>query len=203
MKLGLLSDIHEHVEPLACALQRFCQEQVDQILVLGDLFETGAAIEETCRLLDEAGAIGVWGNHDFGLCGDSSERARAHYGPSVQRVMQSLQPRLELADCHFSHVEPWLNPESLDDLWYYDGPPDETGQFNRIFNAVPNRILFAGHYHKWLIVQPEGILEWDAIRPIHMQPGRFFVVVGPVCQGHSAIYDTETCELAPFRDSVG
>ena len=202
MKLGLLSDIHEHAEPLASALHRFRQQRVDQVVVLGDLFEMGAAIEETCRLLEEAGAVGVWGNHDFGLCGRAADGARARYGESVQRVMQALQPRLELADCHFSHMEPWLNPECLDDLWFYDGPPDEHCDFDRIFHAVPNRMLFAGHFHKWQIVQPQRIVAWDAIRPIHLEQGRYFVVVGPVCQGHSAIYDTEACQLTPFRDPV-
>ncbi|MFN9374393.1 MAG: metallophosphoesterase family protein [Planctomycetaceae bacterium] len=202
MKLGLLSDIHEQVESLALALDRFRQQKVDQVVVVGDLFEMGTAIEETCRLLEEAGAVGVWGNHDFGLCGPAADDARAHYGPAVQRVMRALQPRLELEDCHFSHVEPWLNPESLEDLWYYDGPPDDHHGFDRIFGAVPHRLLFVGHFHKWLIVRPDGIVEWDAIRPIHLEEGRYFVVVGAACQGHSAIYDTETFELTPFQDPV-
>ncbi|MFN9374394.1 MAG: metallophosphoesterase family protein [Planctomycetaceae bacterium] len=200
MKLGLLSDVHEKVELLALTLARFRQQRVDQIVILGDLYETGTDLEETCRLLDEAGAVGVWGNHDFFLCGPRKAEERAEYGRSVQRVMQSLQPRLELADCHFSHVEPWLNPESLHDLRYYDGRPDEHRKFDRIFDAVPNRLLFAGHFHKWLIVRPDGIVEWDAIQPIRLERGRYFVVVGAVCEGDSAIYDTETCELTPFRD---
>ena len=79
MKLGLLTDIHEHVAPLAAALNRFRQQRVDQVVVLGDLFELGTALEETCRLLDEARAIGVWGNHDFGLCGHSGAEARLRY----------------------------------------------------------------------------------------------------------------------------
>lgn len=200
MKLGLLSDIHEHVEPLALALARFRQQKVDRIVFLGDVYHTGEALEETCRLLDDAGVVGVWGNHDFWLCGREKEAERADYGPAVQHVMQALKPRLELADCHFSHVEPWLNPESLRELRYYDGAPDEHRDFDRIFHAVPNRMLFAGHFHKWLIVQPDGIVAWDAIHPIHLEQGRYFVVVGAVCQGDSAIYDTETCELTPFRD---
>ncbi|MBC8877105.1 MAG: metallophosphoesterase family protein [Planctomycetes bacterium] len=63
MKLGLLTDIYEQVELLRIALDHFRQEQVDKIVLLGDVFETGERIEETCRLLGEARAIGVWGNH--------------------------------------------------------------------------------------------------------------------------------------------
>jgi predicted phosphodiesterase len=54
MRFGLIADIHEHVEFLRVALHRFRQERVDQIVVLGDMFETGERIEETCRLLAEA-----------------------------------------------------------------------------------------------------------------------------------------------------
>ena len=50
MKLGLLTDIHEHVENLRTALDRFRVEQVNQIVVIGDVFEMGHRIEETCRL---------------------------------------------------------------------------------------------------------------------------------------------------------
>lgn len=64
MKLGVLTDIHEHVENLRTALERFRVEQVDRIVVIGDVFEMGHRIKETCQLLSDAKAIGVWGNHD-------------------------------------------------------------------------------------------------------------------------------------------
>ena len=41
MKLGLLADIHESNELLQVALDRFRAEDVDQVVVLGDLFELG------------------------------------------------------------------------------------------------------------------------------------------------------------------
>ena len=45
MKLGLLADIHEQFESLRIALDRFRQEQVDRVVVIGDVFETGQRIE--------------------------------------------------------------------------------------------------------------------------------------------------------------
>ena len=59
MKLGLITDVHEHVEHLREALDRLGREQVDQIVVIGDLFEMGGGILETCRLLAEAKAVGA------------------------------------------------------------------------------------------------------------------------------------------------
>jgi hypothetical protein len=47
MKLGLLTDIHEQVDLLQIALDRFGQEQVDRSVVIGDVFETGERIEES------------------------------------------------------------------------------------------------------------------------------------------------------------
>ena len=59
MKLGLITDIHEEVEFLRTALARFRHERVDQVVVIGDVFETGERIEETCHLLSEAKVVGA------------------------------------------------------------------------------------------------------------------------------------------------
>lgn len=200
MKLGLITDIHEHVAFLRRALQLFRSREVEQIVVLGDVFEMGRQIEETCCLLAAAKAIGVWGNHDFGLCYQPGADMRAKYPAMVLDYMTSLQPRLELEGCHFTHVEPWLNPEVITDLWYYEGPPDEHGKLARIFNAVPNRVMFVGHFHKWLLATPAEISPWLGDSPVRLDRGRYFVAIGALCEGRWATFDTETCELVPFND---
>ena len=199
MKLGLLTDIHEHVENLRTALDCFRVEQVDQVVVIGDVFEMGHRIEETCRLLCEAKAVGVWGNHDYGLCVEPVATDCAKYGDNVIRFMTSLRPRLQIEDCYFAHVEPWLNPEDVADLWYFDGPPDEHGKLDRIFNAVPNRLMFAGHFHKWLLATPTRIENWNGEAAIALSGERYFVVIGALCEGRFALFDTETSELIPFN----
>ena len=200
MKLGLITDIHEQTEHLRTALSVFHKKGVEKIVVIGDVFEMGERIEETCRLLAEAKAIGVWGNHDFGLCVDPDKSIRAKYPPAVIDFMTSLRPRLDVGGCHFTHVEPWLNPEEVADLWYFEGPPDEHGKLKRIFNAVPSRVMFAGHYHKWLLATPDGINEWQGASPIRLDHGRYFVVVGALCEGQFGIFDTDTSELFPFNE---
>jgi len=199
MKLGLLTDIHEQVEILHLALCHFAKARVDQVVVLGDLFETGQRINETCRLLAEANAIGVWGNHDYGLSFKPSTEVRAKYSTDVIEYMTSLRPRLDIDGCHFTHVEPWLDPENESDMWYYEGLPGDRRKLNRIFNAVPNRLVFAGHFHKWLLASPGGIDNWQGDYPIRLHDGRYFVVVGPLCEGQYAIFDTVTSELTPFN----
>jgi hypothetical protein len=182
MRLGLIADIHEQVEFLRAALDRFRQQQVDRVVVLGDVFETGERIEETCRLLAEAQAVGVWGNHDFGLSDNPSNKIRAKYPASVVEYMTTLRPRLELDGCYFAHVEPWLNPEEIADLWFFEGPPDSDGRLKQIFNAVPNRLMFAGHYHRWLLAKPAASLSWAGECSVRLRHGRYFVVVNSLLE---------------------
>ena len=59
MKLGLITDIHEQVHLLEPALKRLRDERVDQVVVIGDIFECGERIQETCQLLADAQAVGV------------------------------------------------------------------------------------------------------------------------------------------------
>jgi hypothetical protein len=198
MRLGLLADVHEQVQFLGLALDRFGRVAVDRVVVLGDMFETGQRIEETCRLLAKAKAVGVWGNHDYGLCCKPSDEIRARFSASTVGFMASLQPRLELDGCYFCHVEPWLDPENLMDLWFYEGPPEDDARLARIFDAVANRLIFAGHYHRWLLATPGGITDWQGDCPIKLDRGRFFVVVGALLEGRYAIFDTDTSELVPL-----
>jgi hypothetical protein len=197
-----ITDIHAHVYHLLTALERFKFERVDQIVVIGDvidLFGRFGGINETCRLLADAKAIGVWGNHDYGLCFNPDEGVIARYPPSVLDFMATLRPRLDIDGCLFSHVEPWLDPEYLPDLWYGGGPPDSSDKLTRIFNSVDHPVIFAGHYHVWLAATPAGLADWDGSTRLSLNEGRHFVVVGALCDGNFAVYDTATAKLVPMR----
>lgn len=200
MKLGLITDVHEDVAHLRLALATFEREQVDQIVMIGDVFHFGMDIEETCRLLAEANVVGVWGNHDYGLCFEPDEESCERWGPEIIGYMTSLKPRLDVAGCQFTHIEPWLDPSKLEDLWHFEGSPDEHCQLARIFDAVPNRLMFMGHYHRWVLARPGGIVDWHGESPIRLDDDRYFLVVGALCNGDYAILDTETSELTPFHD---
>jgi Calcineurin-like phosphoesterase superfamily domain len=200
MRIGLLADIHEAVEPLEAALRRLDRERIDRIVVLGDVFETGARIDETVRLLNAAGATGVWGNHDIGICWDVDDATRARYSSAVLDYAATLRPKLRLGDLLFQHVEPWLDASKVEDLWYFEGYPTSTDQILRGFAADDHRISFHGHYHRWILGRDDGIADWSGERPIVLDPvRRHFVVVNAVCMGYSAIFDSESNELLPYR----
>ena len=115
--------------------------------------------------------------------------------------MGGLQPRLEIDGCLFKHVEPWLNPHKVEDLWYFDGPPDSPEKLARSFAAVPNRVLFIGHMHRWLLGTPEGVLPWHGDEQLRLgRPNRYLMVIHAVWDGKCALFDTNTGDLTPFGE---
>jgi predicted phosphodiesterase len=199
MKIGILADIHEDLENLRRALAILQDQGADRLIVLGDVFELGHRLDATVELLDEAGAVGVWGNHDFGLCRDPHEDTRRRFSRRVLDFMAGLRPRLEVEGCLFTHVEPWLDPEKVEDLWYFEGPPETPEDLARSFDAVPHRVLFVGHLHRWLLGTPEGLRPWSGEGPVMLEAGsRYLVAVHAVCEGRCALFDTQTDRLVPF-----
>jgi hypothetical protein len=201
MRLGLLADIHEQTRQLRKAISVLQEHGADRFVVLGDVFETGKRMEETVGLLGQIEAVGVWGNHDVGLCFDPDEKVCERYSWAVLDFMGRLQPHLDIESCLFSHVEPWLDAHKVEDLWYFDGPPESPDKLARSFAAVPHRVLFLGHLHRWRLGTPEGVLPWRGEGPVRLDgPTRYLVVVHAVWDGHCALFDTATSELVPFGD---
>jgi hypothetical protein len=201
MRLGLLADIHEQTKQLRKAIAVLQQHGADRFVVLGDVFERGKRIEETVSLLQQVEAVGVWGNHDVGLCFDPDEAVCQRYSAAVLSFMGSLQPCLEIDGCLFTHVEPWLDPHKIEDLWYFDGPPDSPEKLARSFAAVPHRVLFIGHLHRWLLGTPKGLLSWRGEGPVRLDNrARYLIVVHAVWDGKCALFDTETGDLIPFGE---
>lgn len=201
MKLGLITDIHERVDLLRRALEACAAHGVDEVLCLGDLFRTGDAIRETVELLAARNIPGIWGNHDFHYCSHPSTRAyprRERYAGPVLDYLATFRPFLERDDCHFSHVEPWLDLNDAAGLWYLGGLPDDAEKAGRSFDACTHRVLFTGHHHRWLAATRAGPLSWSGAEPIRLQPPeRYLIVVKAVCEGACAVYDTDSAELVP------
>lgn len=203
MLIGIVTDIHGAVESLDRALREFRHRVVDVVVSLGDACDTFSPtgrIGEVATLLRNANAVGVWGNHDVGLCLDITDRVRRESPPGVLEFMAGMQPQLTLAECHFSHVEPWLDPHRVEDLWYFDGPPDTAEKVARSFSAVSERTLFVGHFHRWLVMSPSGPVAWDGETPLSLAENpRSLIVVAPVLSGWCAIFDTDRHLLTPVR----
>ena len=207
MRIGLITDIHNHAAELAVALACFEQRGVDRVLTLGDTCDSLGSGEEAAQvaaLLDACGAMGVWGNHDYGLCREVHPRARERYPAIVFEVMARMHPRLMIGEYHFSHRESPIDPLEITQLWELGedsrGPDGLFRLAGRAFSAVDSRLQFVGHYHQWWAATPEGPLDWTGDRTLRFDPtSRYFVVVGPVFAGWCRVLDTDDGTLEPLR----
>ena len=206
MRIGIVTDVHDQVDRLARALAALRAEGVDAIVTLGDntdFFGKWNKAQEVAALLRDAGVVGVWGNHDYPLCRDVSEETRSRLlGPACD-YFASLRPRLELGGCHFSHVEPFLDPGRAEDLWTFEGCPEDEDRATRSFAATPHRAAFLGHFHRWLAVSDAGRVAWDGTAPLRFEPDRrYLVVVAPLFRGEFAVVDTDRWVLEPRKLSA-
>jgi hypothetical protein len=113
--------------------------------------------------------------------------------------MAGMQPRLEIADCHFSHVDPYHDPTDVLSLWMAADKPDSLVKAWPSFAAVPHRLIFMGHFHRWIVVSHLGRVDWDAASPLFLDlQERFLIVVGPLVSGQFGVYDIDTHVLTPF-----
>lgn len=205
MRLGLLADIHEHVEFLALAIERCRAGSADEFLALGDVFESGRRLDQTAALLLAQRTRGVWGNHDFGLCVDPDQRTLSKYGPATMRYFSAFTARIVLDDLLLQHVMPHRDPNLLEDLWH--GPEDlpETDERRaQCFGGTRARVSIVGHFHRWLAATPGEVLDWDGREPLHLDAERrFLVVVDAVENGRCAILDTDRRVIEPIDMVTG
>jgi predicted phosphodiesterase len=202
MRLGLVTDVHSHPKELARALALFRERQVDRVLTIGDTIDAFARSDgaaEVASLLLEADAVGVWGNHDFGLRGEVRETTRARFSKEVFTFMARMQPRLVIGDCHFSHKESSVDPYDIEQLWdLSDRPLDLAERAALAFDAMPQQWQFVGHYHRWWATTSLG-KTWQGAGPLAFNSEeRYFTVVGATCEGWCGLLDLERAVLEPL-----
>ncbi len=199
MRLGLLADIHEDVEMLDRAIRALKAQGVSRFVVLGDIFETGERLRPTVAALAQLEGEGVWGNHDFGLCGGQvRECLRVEHSPEVLAYFESLHPFYESHGCWFQHIEPFLDSTNLSDLWCYPDP--ELLDTARSFASIRHRRIFMGHLHRWRLVTPEGPIAWNGQNPVRLKADtRYLIVVNAVREGSCGLYDTDEDLIVPIK----
>jgi predicted phosphodiesterase len=203
MKIGIITDIHDHVAYLSAALRALVRESVEIIVSLGDASDLHGArnrVDDVAAILQHYRVLGVWGNHDMGLCRDVPPEMQRIFVPTTLQYMATVEPFRQIANCHFSHVEPWLDPHKVEDIWNFFGRPETLDDFQKSFRAVPQRAIFVGHFHRWMAASDEGLLDWQAEAPLVMHADRrYLVVVGPLFRGDYAVLDTTNWVLSPRR----
>ena len=111
-RLGLIGDVHAEHERLADSLAFLSSQNVDAVLCTGDLADGRGCLEQTCRLLGDASAHVVRGNHDRWLLNQQTRHVpNAHlvanlsaetlaYLASLPQIIKLPTPRGTLILCH-------------------------------------------------------------------------------------------------------
>jgi putative phosphoesterase len=176
MKLAIISDIHGNAFALDTALAQIEQQQVDQIVCLGDVAVFGPQPHETVQRIQALGCPVVMGNTDDWILNDypgttpdhlSESETIFHWGASMLTpddidFLRTFQPTLEIT----------LGPKTI--LCYHGSPrssreailattPDS--DLDTVYANSTAPILIGGHTHlqmlrRWrerLILNPGSI----------------------------------------------
>ncbi len=198
MRFGILADIHGHVENLRKAIDRLNHERVDSFIVLGDVIYERSHAAETVALLKQIGAVGVWGNHELGLCVNPSVELRERYTEPIVEFFGTLTPQYEHGELLFSHTLP--DQDAHDPLAYYLGPRlDDAGALDACFDRFPHRVMMVGHFHRWWAATPAGPLGWNGEEPLELAAeDRYFLAIHAVNDGWAALWDDQRDVLVPI-----
>ncbi len=151
MKYGILGDIHSNLSALEKVLGLLDEEQVDELISVGDVVGYGAAPKECIRLLRERGVWVVQGNHDAACVGALDDRyfnpyaraavqwTREHLDADELDWLRSLPLTLEREHCQVAHGT-LFRPELFD---YVLSPTDA----NPSLEVMTKRVAFVGHSH--------------------------------------------------------
>lgn len=198
MRLGILADIHGDVTQLQIAIARLREAGVDRFVVLGDVIYDANQSAETVALLEEIEAIGVFGNHELGLCNEPEEEIFELFDSSVMSYFAKLTPHLLVGDVRLSHNLP--TQDATDPYDYYLGKkPNDPDALRECFAAFPQRIMLIGHYHRWMAASTKGRFKWKEGQTISLDPNeRYLFVIHAVMDGWAALLDDVANELMPI-----
>lgn len=76
MRFGIISDIHSNLEALQTALDVLEQENVEQIICLGDVIGYGASPKECLEILHERQIPTIRGNHERYVLGEVNDAVK-------------------------------------------------------------------------------------------------------------------------------
>jgi predicted phosphodiesterase len=160
-RCGLLGDIHAEDARLARALARFraASPKLDAILYVGDVVDGEGDVEACVRMLDEAGALGVRGNHErWLLAGTLRTLPHAHLATALsERTLESLRalpptrtftsPLGAVLLCHGVDDEDMTRLRPSDDaLEVHDNIP-----FERLRRRGDVTLMMGGHTHERMV----------------------------------------------------
>jgi len=151
MRYGILGDIHGNLSALDRVLERFREEDVDQIISVGDIVGYGAAPRECIQRVRDVDAAVVMGNHDAACIErldivyfNNYARAAVHWTRGIlteddREWLGALPLTIHLDHCSVAHGT-LHKPELFD---YIQSPTDADPSLD----VMPLPVCFVGHTH--------------------------------------------------------
>ncbi len=177
MKIGILSDIHGHLDSLNKALDLFAHLQVDKIICVGDLVDRGPDGDAVVEIIRKMNIPCVQGNHDELAMRTQDFLARhLNAGLPIEPLTAATVNFLSglPLEYHFewmgisvylAHANPWH------DSTRYIYPTESRSVFESIIQITNSEIIILGHTHRPMYIQ---------IKNAHIiNPGSVFANYGP------------------------
>jgi predicted phosphodiesterase len=192
MRLALLSDIHANREGFEAVLADIEQQNIDQLVVLGDIVGHGPDPDwclDTVEHLVKDGALCLRGNHDRTAC------CNPQINPAARKVIDWTVNRLNARQKLFLAELPY--DIRLGEVLFVHASADQPEAWRAVtdataaapsFAATDAQLIFCGHVHRAAIYSEDaaGRVSAHAIAnsmPLALLPSRRWMgVVGSVGQ---------------------
>jgi len=216
MRYGIVSDIHANLEALEVAIDWLREQQVDEIVCLGDVVGYGADPNECCRLVREAATVTLLGNHDAAVIGSMSTE---YYYDAARDAIAWTRRQLDEDNLRWLYSLPYTSVRPAEGLGlFHSAPIVPSGYFyvvrkedaithTRIYDRLM-RVTLIGHSHltKAFRLTKEKAKDVTGKPLIADDDSKLIINVGSVGQprdhnplGCVGLFDTEAGEFSHHR----
>ncbi len=164
-RIGIVGDVHAEHGRLAEALQWLHGQRVDAVICTGDVADGPGDVDLCCRLLDEAAALTVRGNHDRWLLQD-----RVRHIAQAHRREDLLDASIEFLDTLPATIEidtvagalllcHGVGGNDLRKVWPGTErmPIERSAELDALVAEGRTRFLVNGHMHYRVLIDFHGL----------------------------------------------
>lgn len=149
-KIGLIGDPHASDKPVREALAIFRREEVDEIWCTGDIAGYGNKLDETIRLLNDAGCQSILGNHEVWHLENGDGNHDSVTDNYINSMPLAMHKQVEGVRIYIVHASP---PDSMEEgirLLDQHGYVIESAklEWKKRLSEFEHDILIVGHTHQ-------------------------------------------------------
>ncbi|HQZ90167.1 MAG TPA: metallophosphoesterase family protein [Thermomicrobiales bacterium] len=182
-RVGVLSDIHGATRVLGLALDVCAREEVETIVLLGDLFDRAEQADATIDLLKSWQVIGVYGNHEREVA-LAAAAGEVDLKPETIALLTALEEEVRIGDIRLTHeVQRWGSVDPVARM--FGGHHQDHG------DDPAARLTFTGHTHFRQARDERGLLDIGRGVVSIVRERRYLFNPGALQIGQFAIWDRE------------